>query len=161
MAVYRKEYNRKYYMEHRERCRAIQKKYEESHREQNREHDRKYYIENRDRISETHRAYQKRIRDEVFNAYGGFCCVCCGETTPEFLAIDHVNGGGNKQRKNGIGGGAGLYRWLRNNGYPPNFQVLCHNCNMAKGFYGQCPHQAVAGQTAATVVALRMGRLRT
>ena len=21
------------------------------------------------------------------------------------------------------------------------FQVLCHNCNMSKGFYGYCPHE--------------------
>ena len=26
------------------------------------------------------------------------------------------------------------------NYYPKNLQILCHNCNMAKGFYGECPH---------------------
>lgn len=33
--------------------------------------------------------------------------------------------------------------WLRRNNYPNGFQVLCHNCNMAKGFYGKCPHQSI------------------
>lgn len=31
--------------------------------------------------------------------------------------------------------------WQRKNNYPKGFQVLCHNCNLAKGFYGKCPHQ--------------------
>lgn len=31
--------------------------------------------------------------------------------------------------------------WLKTNGYPDGFQTLCHNCNMAKGFYGICPHK--------------------
>ena len=30
------------------------------------------------------------------------------------------------------------YPWEK---YPPGYQVLCHNCNLAKGFYGSCPHQ--------------------
>lgn len=33
-----------------------------------------------------------------------------------------------------------LYAWLHANKYPDGFQVLCHNCNMAKGFYSRCPH---------------------
>ena len=27
------------------------------------------------------------------------------------------------------------------NGYPKDFQILCYSCNMAKAFYGSCPHQ--------------------
>jgi len=29
--------------------------------------------------------------------------------------------------------GTSLYSWLRTNGYPPGYQVLCITCNMAKG----------------------------
>jgi hypothetical protein len=36
---------------------------------------------------------------------------------------------------------SGVYRSLRNQGYPPGYQVLCHNCNWAKYAYGECPHQ--------------------
>ena len=28
----------------------------------------------------------------------------------------------------------------RKNNYPEGFQVLCSNCNFAKGKYGSCPH---------------------
>jgi hypothetical protein len=55
-----------------------------------------------------------------------------------FLAIDHVDNSGAKHKKE-IGGAAYFYRWLRNNGYPPGFQVLCFNCNWAKS-HGGCPH---------------------
>ena len=69
-------------------------------------------------------------------------CACCGEKHLEFLCIDHVNGGGSQHRKQ-MGVGKAIYPWLIRNNFPDGFQVLCHNCNMAKGFYGNCPHKMV------------------
>jgi hypothetical protein len=71
--------------------------------------------------------------------------VCCGETEPLFLTLDHINGGGNKHRReikeSGKGSGS-FYEWLKRNGYPPGFQVLCQNCNVGKWRNGGvCPHQ--------------------
>lgn len=65
-------------------------------------------------------------------------CACCGLDQWQFLTIDHVNGGGNQHRKSM--GVTSIFRWLKANNYPPGFQVLCHNCNLAKYIYGQCPH---------------------
>jgi len=79
----------------------------------------------------------RRVKQEILSHYGGKC-VCCGETTFEFLCIDHINGGGTAHRKE-VGSGTPFYRWLRKT-YPSGYQVLCHNCNQAKGFYGSCPH---------------------
>jgi len=59
----------------------------------------------------------------------------------EFLTIDHINGGGNKQKQEIGGAGIKLYLWMKRNNYPSGFQVLCMNCNFAKGKYGICPHQ--------------------
>jgi hypothetical protein len=94
-------------------------------------------------------AAEKRSRDklraETIAAYGGKC-VCCGETAQEFLGIDHVNNDGADHRRklsrqNRNGGGRRTYQWLRQHGYPQDaFQLLCHNCNMARSFYGECPH---------------------
>lgn len=80
------------------------------------------------------------LRDEVFAAYGGYRCNCCGESEPRFLQIDHVNNDGAKHRRQMGGGGNHLYLWLKRNKYPEGFQVLCANCNYAKRF-GPCPHQ--------------------
>ena len=83
---------------------------------------------------------QQRIdlRNQVLIAYGGPQCKCCGETEIDFLQIDHIDGGGNQQRKLTH---KDLYRWLKTHGFPSGFQVLCANCNFAKGAYGICPHQ--------------------
>lgn len=65
-------------------------------------------------------------------------CSCCGEKEIKFLAFDHVMNDGKQHRKivkQGL-----LVGWLIKNNYPKNIQVLCHNCNLAKGFYGKCPH---------------------
>lgn len=68
-------------------------------------------------------------------------CACCGESEYEFLTIDHVNGGGIKHRKE-MGGGSGVdwHKWLKRNNFPDGFQILCMNCNLAKGKLGECPH---------------------
>lgn len=39
--------------------------------------------------------------------------------------------------------GVRIEEWLKKNDYPKGFQILCHNCNMSKGFYGYCPHVGV------------------
>lgn len=86
------------------------------------------------------RAYTQRLRLAVISHYGGRC-ACCGERELAFLAIDHINGGGNAHRRQIRKQGRHYYLWLRDNGYPSDLRVLCHNCNMAIGFYGSCPHQ--------------------
>ena len=87
--------------------------------------------------------YLKRLKIRCFQYYGGAYpkCACCGENTPEFLSLDHINGGGNSHRKKEKIVGNGIYRWLRKNNFPKGFQILCFNCNLAKGFYGKCSHQ--------------------
>lgn len=81
----------------------------------------------------------KKVKLAAFLAYGGVGCVCCGESTSEFLSIDHISGWRNMSQA--PRGGGKLYRWLRRNKYPSGFQVLCFNCNFAKGHFGQCPHK--------------------
>jgi hypothetical protein len=85
------------------------------------------------------RIRQQQKRDKVFEAYGGYHCVCCGESEPVFLEIDHINDDGAAHRR-AIGGAGSFYNWLIKNNFPPGFQVLCANCNRAKRF-GVCPHQ--------------------
>ena len=53
----------------------------------------------------------------------------------EFLAVDHINGCGALKRV------SNFYSWLLRNGLPDGFRILCHNCNLSRGFYGYCPHE--------------------
>ncbi len=101
----------------------IQRRWREAHPEELRAYNKKYRVV---------------LRLAVLDAYGG-CCACCGESTSEFLTIDHIANDGFAHRKR-VGGGYSMYLWLKRNQFPEGVQVLCHNCNMAKGFYGSCPH---------------------
>ena len=94
--------------------------------------------------------YRKSARDELFKAYGGKICVCCGETEELFLSFDHINEDGAEhrlsigKRSNGIGfcDAVSLLRDLRKRGFPPVIQILCHNCNHGKHLNGGvCPHE--------------------
>jgi len=85
------------------------------------------------------RLRHRKIRLLVLEHYGESRCACCGESRIEFLAIDHINGGGYKHHKERKWESISL--WLFRRGFPEGYRVLCHNCNMALGFYGYCPHQ--------------------
>jgi hypothetical protein len=99
---------------------------------------RDLYHKNGDRNRQDSRDRKHLDKVAAFDAYGGSVCRCCGETELEFLSIDHVNEDGAAHRKelSGSGGGHDMYRWLRLHNYPPGFQVLCMNCNFAKGHLG-------------------------
>jgi hypothetical protein len=87
---------------------------------------------------------QAKCRDEIYSAYGGYKCNCCGEAERMFLSIDHVNNDGAQERKSGKynGSGSAFYTWLRKNNFPTGYQVLCMNCQIGKHKNGGvCPHQ--------------------
>lgn len=102
---------------------------------------REYQIQNREKICAYRRKWNLKQRTICLKYYGGDPpkCACCGETIFEFLGIDHINGGGQthkKEIKRLV-----IYRWLILNNFPKGYRVLCHNCNLARGFYGECPHE--------------------
>jgi len=86
----------------------------------------------------------RKYRNIVLVHYGGDPpkCSCCGESHREFLAIDHINGGGRKDKEI-RGRGIVYYSSLIKDGFPPGLRVLCHNCNSSYGYYGYCPHQGI------------------
>lgn len=82
----------------------------------------------------------RKLRLKIVNEYGNKC-VCCNEDEPYFLTIDHINGNGKTHRAI-IGNGSKFYKWLEHQGFPKEeYQLMCMNCNKAKGSYGECPHK--------------------
>ena len=102
-------------------------------------YQRQWQRDNRDRVKIRNRDRNLVLKQEVMDAYGG-TCTCCGVTELVFLSIDHMDGDGAARRRAGDHAhGKNFYGWLKENGYPAGFQVLCFNCNFAKS-NGGCPH---------------------
>jgi hypothetical protein len=90
--------------------------------------------------------YSKRLSDSDIP-----CCICCGKNSHhDFLAIDHI--AGRKQmdfmpelvkiRYSSKLLNHTLFSWIIENDFPNGFQILCANCNFAKGIKNnnnQCP----------------------
>jgi 5-methylcytosine-specific restriction endonuclease McrA len=103
--------------------------------------DRKKSIQSacRDCTNRATAVWRLKVRKETVAAYGGQC-QCCGETELDFLSIDHINGGGTRERRGTKLGGVNFYSQLRKQGWPSDYRILCHNCNQAMWFHGSCPH---------------------
>lgn len=110
----------------------------------NPQYRKEYYRKYRKIHLEERRSYdrnrQKELRKIALIKYSEDppFCACCGEKENKFLSIDHINGGGNKERNEKS---RWVFQYLKKMDYPKGYQVLCFNCNLSKGFYGNCPHR--------------------
>lgn len=97
--------------------------------------------EYKERCKRYSRETYKKLRKKLIAGYGSKC-VCCGETEPDFLELDHVNGGGaSEYRKNPP---LNVYRRLVREHFPEGYQLLCSNCNLGRWRNGGlCPHKSV------------------
>ena len=107
-----------------------------------RAYNKKWQVDNREKYNGYMKAWRLKVRVAVVKFYSGgtMSCACCGENHYEFLSVDHINGGGKKDRRMKEKQGSLFYTWIIKNGFPDGYRILCHNCNQAIGFYGKCPH---------------------
>lgn len=158
--------NQLYYLQNKEELLRKSKIYREANkealaaskkrrREENRDKEKKrrsdYYLRNKEAVNAKNRENNKkttvRLKLQTIQAYGGRC-GCCGEANPCFLTIDHINGRSIEEKATRELCGYALYKSLRDRGYPTeNYQLLCMNCNFAKGLYGSCPHVPIPAPT--------------
>ena len=83
--------------------------------------------------------YSRRValnRENIF-IRDYFSCQYCGNKAE---SVDHIiPKSRNKQKRDPPG--YLLYVRLKKEGFPDGFQVLCFNCNTAKGTSEHCPHE--------------------
>jgi len=143
-------YNRWYLQNHREQVNAQRREYYKTERgfekamEYIRNYNKRHIDDHRNYQKLWMRLYRQKIKHEVLLHYsnGELKCACCGESNYFFMTIDHIMGRGKTDREAGQKrSGWRLCVNLKMRGYPDGYQVLCYNCNLAKGHYGSCPHE--------------------
>lgn len=74
---------------------------------------------------------RKKVKQLAIDHYsdGSFSCAYCGFSDVRALSIDHLDGGGSKERRIHRGN---FYGYLVAHDYPDGFQVLCMNCQFIK-----------------------------
>ena len=117
-------------------------------REYNKQFQKKRIITYEEKIkhSKQNKILHRTKKLTVYNHYsnGYIQCCCCGEKEIEFLSIDHKFNNGAEHRKTVRHGN--LLTWIIKNNFPPFFQIMCMNCNFAKGKQenaGICPHKKI------------------
>lgn len=148
-----KEKNRIWQQNNPDRTKAAQERWKAKNPDLARQRAAEWYRENREMVRARERERYHELKDQIYAAYGGYICRCCGEAEPKFLSIDHVNNDGNERRKElryGVGkagGGIKLYMKIAELGFPSDYQVLCMNCNWGKARNnGVCPHETAKVQ---------------
>jgi len=98
----------------------------------------RYVIAHRQELRDRAVATRERLRGEVIEAYGGRCnCPGCHVLHAELLTVDHVNGDGHhRQNRRST---RDIYRLIKRLGFPPDYQLLCGSCNLAKADRDKCP----------------------
>jgi len=103
----------------------------------NKEKKRNWVKKNIEKVHEYHKKYLRNFRRLALEKYGNEC-ECCKERQLEFLAFDHINGEGKKDRSRCS---LTFYRKLVKEEKKKNIRILCHNCNSSIAYYGYCPHK--------------------
>jgi len=111
--------------------------------ERHRAYAKKHYYKHREEIldragksrlrklwgKEYHYLAKTKVLMHYSNPPGKPICNNCGEQDAEVLCIDHIKGGGLKQRREI---NYDFYLWLVKNDYPEGYQTFCANCNTKK-----------------------------
>ena len=85
-------------------------------------------------IRKCNKTQHDKCRKAILDLLGNHC-IRCGFDDVRALQVDHIKGGGSKERKAWKGGNNFyLLKEILNNGWEGKYQLLCANCNWIKRF---------------------------
>ena len=125
-------------------------KHLKAEQERSRVNAKLWYEKHSERALTSQARHRQKLMREFFLRFGAEC-LCCGETEPAFLTVDHLDplGGAAHKRRLAPNNSKAvrsvsthwMVRDLKRRGWPANeVQVLCMNCNFGKRRIGVCPH---------------------
>ena len=91
-----------------------------------------YYIKNRKRLLEKNKQYRLQLKIEVFKivSIGTMKCTYCGCNNINVLEINHMDGGGRKERQNPLLQWERFYKAIKSGHYSINrLELTCIPCN--------------------------------
>ena len=130
-----KEHMREYYQQHKQDMLQKRKSYHQENKERIKERTLNYISKHQELVKGHQAGYRakwylkKKIGILSHYSSGLMKCAHCGFDDIRALSIDHINGGGAPHRKIT---GNDVYGWLKRNGFPEGYQVLCMNCQLIK-----------------------------
>lgn len=137
------EKNRRYREANREKVREWGRKWSKENPKRDSEHWKAYYERNKDTLIAKRVAQVKeqrnKIKLEIYSLLGNKC-LSCGFADNRAFHVDHINGGGTKERKQ-----MNRLAYLKNileqiQLRAECFQLLCANCHQIK-HYDECQNQ--------------------
>lgn len=145
---YHKQYNAQLSPERKQRAREGALRTYHKHKVKYRARQKTYYQSQHGKAirARVARNYRQRLKLEILTHYSEKepQCISCGFKDMRALCLDHTNDDGAAHRKKVFGGArkgssTAMYEWLKHNGFPKEFQVLCANCNLIKEFERKRP----------------------
>ncbi len=130
-----KQYMCDYYQKQREGILEKRKIYHQENKERIKERALNYINSHLDLVKKHRAGYRakwylkKKLGILSHYSNGTMKCARCGFDDIRALSIDHINGGGAPHRRKT---GNDVYGWLKRNGFPEGYQVLCMNCQLIK-----------------------------
>ena len=135
----KKAYAHRYYLIHKDKLVQCAKEYylknKDRDRVRRREARTSWRLANPEKAKAQWQRAREKLRLLVLNYYSNnsLSCKGCGINDVDVLTLDHIANDGAEQRKHLKGAdGFNFYRWLKRNGFPKGYQVLCWNCNHKK-----------------------------
>lgn len=144
-------YARGYYRRHKSERAAYNRMYNEKHKKEIQEYGKKYREQNREECRKRRRVSAKKFsarhgmtyqtfrnhatKKEILIVLGDRCSQC-GESDRRCLQIDHIGGGGCRERKQFGGNQGRFYKFVleRIKAGSEDYQLLCANCNWKKRY---------------------------
>lgn len=125
------ESNKKYYKKNKATILKYRAKWYQKNKKKNDDYRKKWYQKNLEKNREQRRNANNRARLIVIEFLGNKCKKC-GFDDWRALQVDHVNGGGTRERINMSHTSWSLLKRIKAN--PFKFQLLCANCNWIKRY---------------------------